>query len=197
MENWLMGAVPKRISVRLADLTGYDSVVVGRLVEAYLTRTEAEKATRLGDVGDGDDLPERYRHEVADPMRAYENATVYLSELDGVPVGVAVVQEGTTVCEIKRVWVDPRARGHRVGSALIDAALADRNVPVRLTVWEWRSDALQLYRKRGFVPVSSWDDRKGLICMERAASTSSGATSRRRPGLPRPPTHFGSSGSTV
>jgi len=159
------------IKVRLADLAGHDGVVVGQLVEAYLTRTEVEKAAHLGVVDTGDGLPERYRHEVADPLGAYENAVVFLSELDGVPVGVVVVQQGVGVREIKRVWVDPSARGRRVGSALIDAALADQNLPVRLTVWEWRSDALNLYRNRGFVPVTSWDDQKGLICMERSART--------------------------
>lgn len=163
-----MQAAPN-IRVRPADLTGPDGEAVSRLVEAYLTRTEFEKATHLGGHGASGRLPERYRQEVDNPARAYENATVYLAELDGRPVGIAVAQRNATNLEIKRVWVDPGARGQRIGSALIEAALAQQNRPVRLTVWEWRRDAVQLYRKRGFVPVASWEDRPGLICMELAS----------------------------
>lgn len=154
------------MKVRPADLAGPDRRVVSRLVEAYLRRTEFEKATHLGEPGAGGDLPARYRDEVEDPARAYDNAIVHLAELNSVPVGVAVVQQYAAAREIKRVWVDPSARGMRVGSTLIDAALSRRDLPIRLTVWDWREDAVQLYRKRGFVPVASWEDRRRLLCME-------------------------------
>ncbi len=154
--------------VREADLTGPDAESVRGLVEAYLVQTEREKAERAGGEADSRaELPERYRREVDDPARAYANATALLAELDGATVGVIVVQRNPTTLEIKRVWVDPSARGRRVGSSLLDAALAQHDLPVRLTVWEWREDALRLYRARGFVPVPSWDARAGLVCMER------------------------------
>ena len=162
------------LSIRLADLTSPDAGAVSRLVEAYLTHTELEKAAHLGGAGTG--LPERYRAEVDDPARAYENAQVYLAHLAGSPVGVVIVQQTPTAYELKRVWVDPTARGHRVGSALIDAALSRQDLPMRLTVWDWRDDAIRLYGRRGFVPVASWEDRPRLLCMERTRpSTATGA----------------------
>ena len=154
------------INVRVADLAGPDNATVSRLVEEYLKRTEFEKARFLGQRTVEADLPMRYRSEVEDPSRAYENASVYLGELNDVPVGVVVVRHGVAAREIKRVWVDPKARGHRVGSALIDAAVRQRDLPLRLSVWEWREDAVKLYRKRGFIPVVPWDDRPRLLCME-------------------------------
>jgi GNAT superfamily N-acetyltransferase len=103
---------------------------------------------------------------IDNPAQAYKNAVVYIAEVDYSPVGVVVIQQNLAAREIKRVWVDPRARGRRVGSALIDAALSQKDLPIRLTVWERRNDAIQLYRKRGFIPVTSWDDRPRLLCME-------------------------------
>jgi len=78
-----------------------------------------------------------------------------------------VVQQNSGTREIKRVWVDPSARGQRVGSALLDAAMGLDDVPLRLTVWDWRDDAIRLYRKRGFTSVPSWETRPRLLCMER------------------------------
>ncbi|WP_120337852.1 GNAT family N-acetyltransferase [Cryobacterium soli] len=164
------------LSIRLADLTGADAGAVSHLVEAYLTHTELEKATYLG--GAGARLPERYRAEVDDPARAYENARVYLAHLAGSPVGVVIVQHTPTAYELKRVWVDPAARGHGVGSALIDAALSQQDLPTRLTVWEWRDDAIRLYGRRGFVPVASWEERPRLLCMERAQPLSATGAAR-------------------
>ena len=153
------------LNIRPADLTGPDNDAVSRLVEAYLRQTELEKVLYLGEAHVGAGLPDRYRAEVDNPARAYENAVVYLAEL-GSPVGVVVVQQNMTASEIKRVWVDPSARGLRVGSALLDAVLSERTRPLRLTVWDWRADAVKLYRARGFIPVESWEDRPRLLCME-------------------------------
>jgi ribosomal protein S18 acetylase RimI-like enzyme len=158
------------LTVRPADLDGPDNSAVGRLVEAYLKQTESEKASHLGE---GDDahthgLPERYRDEVADPRRAYADSAVSVAEANGSLVGLVVVQQNKAVREIKRLWVDPGARGLRVGSALMDSALTRRDLPIRLTVWDWRDGPMRLYRSRGFDLVESWDDRPRLLCMELA-----------------------------
>lgn len=168
------------VTIRGADLEGDDARAVSRLVEAYLVQTEAEKAEHLGASAsvsasvDGRGLPERYRSEVDDPRSAYAGAIVLLAELADEPVGVAVVQPSPDAREIKRVWVDPAARGRRVGSALLDAALDGHALPTRLTVWDWREAAVQLYRSRGFVEVPSWDDRPRLLCLERRPASASG-----------------------
>jgi GNAT superfamily N-acetyltransferase len=161
-----MDASPQTSQVRIADLSGPDAAAVSHLVGAYLFRTEREKETHLGEPSALESLPERYQDEVAHPASAYDGATVLLAERDGASVGVAVVHETGAANELKRLWVDPGARGHRVGSALIDAALELDDRPVRLTVWDWRVDAITLYRRRGFVEVSSWEERDRLLCFE-------------------------------
>jgi ribosomal protein S18 acetylase RimI-like enzyme len=87
------------------------------------------------------------------------------------PVGVVIVRVDGGEAEIKRLWADPNLRGRGLGSALLDAALALTTGRVRLSVWEWRAPAIRLYESRGFERVASWDDREGLICMERPAET--------------------------
>ena len=154
------------ITVRVADFAGPDRETVSRLVEAYLRQTETEKANYLKGVAVERDLPERYRAEVDDPARTYESAVVYIAELDQTPVGVVVVQLSQAAYEIKRVWSDPAARGRGVGSAMLDIATSRRDLPIRLTVWDWREDAVRLYRRRGFVHVASWEEPPRLLCME-------------------------------
>ncbi|MDN4640399.1 GNAT family N-acetyltransferase [Agreia sp. PsM10] len=172
MNGFSAGATqPTRsITVRPADLDGPDNAAVGRLVEAYLTQTESEKAAHLGEGEDAHthELPERYRDEVDDPRRAYTGSVVSVAEADGSLVGLVVVQQNEAAREIKRLWVDPGARGLRVGSALMDAALTRRDLPIRLTVWDWRDGPVRLYRSRGFDLVESWDDRPRLLCMQLA-----------------------------
>lgn len=165
---------PRTGPVRTADLSGADAAAVGRLVAAYLLQTEQEKAAQLGEAPFVGVLPERYRREVDDPAAAYAGAEVLVADAGTGPTGVITVHRAGTAWEIKRVWVDPAARGQRVGGMLLDAALdfaaANGAGPVRLTVWDWREDAIALYRRRGFVAVPSWEDRARLICMERSAA---------------------------
>ncbi|HEY8318534.1 MAG TPA: GNAT family N-acetyltransferase [Amnibacterium sp.] len=70
---------------------------------------------------------------------------------------------------MKRLWADPARRGLGVGSALLDTVLDRRTGTVRLSVWDWRHDAVRLYKSRGFRRVPSWDPRPRLLCMERIA----------------------------
>ncbi|MFS0718454.1 GNAT family N-acetyltransferase [Arthrobacter sp. 1P04PC] len=168
-----MDDVPRTTPVRTADLDGPDAAAVGRLVAAYLVETEREKAARLGGPPFSGVLPERYRREVENPARAYSGAAVLVADSGYGPAGVITVHRACAAWEIKRVWVDPASRGQRVGAALLDTALkfvaANGHDPVRLTVWDWREDAIRLYRRGGFVPVPSWEDRHQLLCMERPA----------------------------
>jgi putative acetyltransferase len=74
--------------------------------------------------------------------------------------------------EVKRLWTEPAWRGRGVASGLLEAALAhaaDNGVrTVRLSVWEWRTGAIALYERFGFTVTESWDERPGLVCMQRA-----------------------------
>jgi GNAT superfamily N-acetyltransferase len=144
---------------------------VGRLVGEYLRQTELEKAMNLSlpPVGEGAELPAKYKAEVENPGSAFENALVYLAEIGAEAVGIAIAKNLGAATEIKRLWADPQVRGRGIGSALLDAVLQECSGVVRLSVWEWRTQATRLYESRGFVTVPSWDPRPGLVCMERAA----------------------------
>ena len=38
---------------------------------------------------------------------------------------------------------------------------------LRLSVWDWRADALALYARQGFVEVPSRESRERLVCLRR------------------------------
>lgn len=145
---------------------------MSELVRTYLLQTEAEKveyaeASPAGLAA----LQPSYEREVSDPVAAYADCTTLLAMTEQGPVGVVIVRVDGGEAEIKRLWADPNLRGRGLGSALLDAALALTTGRVRLSVWEWRAPAIRLYESRGFERVASWDDREGLICMERPAET--------------------------
>lgn len=160
------------LTVRRAILPGPDAGHVGRLVGAYLRQTEREKAVNLPfpSAGEGAELPANYKAEEDHPESAFENALVYLAEVGAEAVGIAIARKAGVATEIKRLWADPLVRGRGIGSALFDAVLQECPGVVRLSVWDWRTQATRLYESRGFLTVPSWDPRPGLVCMERPAS---------------------------
>ncbi len=142
------------------------------LLLGYHRQTEQEKGRPVDEPAD---LPERYRAEVENPAAAFADCSLLLARTaDGEPVGCVVLTASGSdgaLPEVKRLWVDPAARGSGVAAALLDAA-AERahrrgDCGVRLSVWEWRDGALRLYERAGFVRTDSWDHREGLICLER------------------------------
>ena len=80
--------------------------------------------------------------------------------------------EGTG--ELKRLWVEPGCRGRGYGELAVADAIrrsGDAGLrTLRLSVWEWRSGAIALYRRAGFADCPSCDPRPGLVCLERRAS---------------------------
>lgn len=142
------------------------------LLAAYHLRTQAEKGEAVDDVAG---LPHRYRAEIVDPRTAFRDDVVLLALDTDTAVGCLVVTAPVGGrCEIKRLWTDPAFRGRGVASGLVGAALAhaaESGVEtVRLSVWEWRTDAVSLYERLGFTVAESWDEREQLVCMERAFS---------------------------
>ncbi|MER6788321.1 GNAT family N-acetyltransferase [Streptomyces sp. NPDC000658] len=139
------------------------------LLTAYHLRTETEKGEAVTGVAA---LPDRYRAEISDPRTAFADDVV-LTALDGdTAVGCLVLTapaDGRS--EIKRLWTDPAHRGRGIASDLLRAALAyaaaDGTSTVRLSVWAWRTGAVSLYERFGFTVTASWDEREGLVCMQR------------------------------
>ncbi|MCK8436617.1 GNAT family N-acetyltransferase [Streptomyces sp. D2-8] len=140
------------------------------LLAAYHLRTEAEKGAAVADV---DAVPGRYRAEISDPRTAFAHDVVLVAVSEDAAVGCVVMTapaEGRS--EVKRLWTDPAFRGRGVASGLLGAALAhaaENGVgTVRLSVWRWRTGAIDLYERLGFTVTESWDARDQLVCMERA-----------------------------
>lgn len=139
------------------------------LLTAYHLATETEKGTVSTVPAD---LPPARRAEAEDPVAAFATDTVLLATAGdaGEPAGCLVLKAGP-VPEVKRVWVEPSARGRGLAAALMGEALrraAAAGAPaVRLTVWEWRVGPLALYRKLGFEPAAPWEDRPGLVFLEK------------------------------
>ncbi|GGY38240.1 GNAT family N-acetyltransferase [Streptomyces omiyaensis] len=139
------------------------------LLTAYHLATEAEKGAAVtGPAG----LPDGHRAETEAPAAAFAADTVLLATAPGTdrPDGCLVLKAGA-VPEVKRLWVEPAARGRGLAGALMGEALrraaAAGARSVRLTVWEWREAPLALYRGLGFEPAAPWDDRPGLVCLEK------------------------------
>ncbi|MDQ1124760.1 GNAT family N-acetyltransferase [Microbacterium trichothecenolyticum] len=143
-----------------------DTDVVSALVGAYLRQTEREKVERGLTAADAP-LPERYAREIAEPATAFRDSRVLIASVGAEDCGMVVVATSPTATDISRLWTTPRARGHGVGATLVAAAVDGAVPPVRLSVWDWREPATRLYRRFGFEPVPSWDDRAGLVCLER------------------------------
>lgn len=118
----------------------------------------AELATRF--VG-GFDVALSCDPEAAAMVRP--RGTFLLAIADGLPVGcVGLKGDGGLVAEIKRLWIDPAARGLGLARRLMRAAeTAARD----LGIWTLRLDtnsalpeALALYRRSGWVEIDRFND---------------------------------------
>lgn len=164
-------------------MTSHEEIIVGRwdpesvaqshalsvLLGDYHRQTEAEKGAAVDSI---DALPARYRREVLDPAAAFARDVVLLAHQGDQAAGCVVITDaGDRRLEIKRLWTAPEFRGRRVASTLLAAVHGHAAVvgtdTLRLSVWEWRADAIGLYRKQGFTDAQSWETRDGLICMTR------------------------------
>ncbi len=142
------------------------------LLAAYHLRTESEKGAAVPGVPE---LPARYRDEVLNPAAAFQADVVLVASADdATPVGcVVVTSPAEGLVELKRLWVAESHRGRGVATALVRTALGHADAAgaagakVRLSVWRWRSDALTLYKRLGFVETDPWDSREGLVCLHR------------------------------
>ncbi|MCO7204778.1 GNAT family N-acetyltransferase [Microbacterium sp. CnD16-F] len=155
------------VTVRPADLDGPDRAAVASMLTAYHAQTEREKVERgLAEPGP---LPERYAVEVRDPVRSFDGAVVLVAERDEAAIGMVVMHRAGSDVELERLWVAPAGRRSGAGSALLtDAAERARALGaagLRLSVWNWRADALALYAREGLVEAPSWESRAQLVCL--------------------------------
>jgi len=99
----------------------------------------------------------------------------FVARRDGVPVGCAALRvDPTGYGEIKRMYVDPAARGHRIGDRLLgrleEQARAEGLNTLLLESGIHQPEALALYRKAGFTgrgPYACYQDNGVSVFMEK------------------------------
>jgi ribosomal protein S18 acetylase RimI-like enzyme len=92
-------------------------------------------------------LPEKY---------SSEESKIFLVKKDSKPVGCAAFRRlDESVCEMKRVYIQPCVRGHNLGKLLVDRVLQEAVISgyskICLDVLPEFKTALKLYRSYGFV----------------------------------------------
>jgi GNAT superfamily N-acetyltransferase/DNA-binding MarR family transcriptional regulator len=86
-----------------------------------------------------------------------------VARLRGLPIGCGALKlRGAAPAELKRMWVDPMSRGLGVGRRLLESleALARENGvrALRLETNRALKEAIELYRRAGFVEVAPFND---------------------------------------
>jgi GNAT superfamily N-acetyltransferase len=115
-----------------------------------------------------------FERELAGLPGYYES--VVLARCDGEPAGcVALKRLDHEACEMKRMYVDGRFRGRRIGVALAERIVEDARGlgyrRMRLDTSFRQAEALGLYRRLGFTPIAPYyavaeEMRDWLVFME-------------------------------
>jgi GNAT superfamily N-acetyltransferase len=100
-----------------------------------------------------------------------DDGTLLIAWLDGTARGCGAWRRIDDACgrpatgELKRMWVDPAARGARLGAALLDAletaAVAQGISELRLETGRYLEGAMRLYEAAGFTECAPWGDYVG------------------------------------
>jgi GNAT superfamily N-acetyltransferase len=121
-------------------------------------------------------LPGKYAPPAGELLFARDN--------DGEPLGCVGLRPiyPDRCCEMKRLYVLPRARGFGLGSALIDAIISEAvrigYIEMRLDTLPGMTDAISLYRRAGFAPIAPYYETPiaGTLFMARSLTL----TTRKR-----------------
>lgn len=108
---------------------------------------------------------QNYEAELQHPECKYgpPEGRLYLARCGGAPAGcIALRKLGGTSCEMKRLYVRPSFRGHRIGSLLIQRLIDDaREIGYRqmlLDTLPFLQSAIRLYRQFGFYDIPCYNN---------------------------------------
>ena len=138
------------MSTRIREASADDPVAL-RLIDAM----GEELTKRYGDGGLSPASPEQFRAP----------GTFLVAELDGAPVGCAGLRpSGDGTAEVKRMYVDPAARGRGVArallAALVEHARGQGLTRLQLETGTEQPEAVALYESEGWTPIAAFGHYK-------------------------------------
>ncbi len=108
---------------------------------------------------------QHYDRETARPEDKYgpPEGRLYLARWDGAAAGCGALRKlDGGRCELKRLYVRPAFRGHRIGEALLERLIGDARVigyrHMLLDTLPALDSALRLYRRFGFHEIPRYND---------------------------------------
>lgn len=133
----------------------YMAWLVGRLAELHGVIITSEEVEQIHA-----DMRAEAPRLFADPGR------LYLGTVDGTPVAIgALLPVAPGVGEIKRIYVDPAARGLGCGRTIMERLIADARLlglqRLRLETFPFMEAAVGLYRRQGFREVERFEGSEG------------------------------------
>lgn len=96
----------------------------------------------------------QFAGQAASYRAAFPDARHAIIELDGMPIGRLVVDEGRDAWTLVDIALAAAWRGRGIGTGLLRETIAGARgagVPLRLRVTVWNTDAARLYARLGFV----------------------------------------------
>ena len=108
---------------------------------------------------------QHYEDEIRDLEAKYgrPEGHLYLALWDGEAAGcIALRKLDNRRCEMKRLYVRPAFRGHKIGDALVDRVIQDAKAIgyryMLLDTLPFLEAAIHMYQKRGFYEIPCYND---------------------------------------
>ena len=121
-----------------------------------------------------------FEKELANPLQKYgaPKGSLLLAYWNDEPVGCVALQplpddDGLAVCEMKRLYVKPEYRKHKIGNTLVDLIIDEAAklgyYKMKLDTLEKLQAAINIYLKKGFVVTNAYYNNplSGVVYMEK------------------------------
>lgn len=108
---------------------------------------------------------QHYDQEIHDLEAKYgrPDGRLFLALIDGKAVGcIAMRRLDKEKCEMKRLYLRPKSRGHHLGEKLVDLILKEAKEAgykwMYLDTLPHLASAVHIYKSRGFIEIESYND---------------------------------------